>query len=370
MDVYESLGIKKIINGWGTVTMIGGSLMDPEVVKAMSEAARSYVDIRILHKKAGDKIAELLGCEACSITSGAAAGMAISAAACMTKGDASRVLQLPDTTGMPNEVLMLKSHRILYDQALLLTGAKIIEIGVTSAANLRQIETAVTEKTACFFYVAEAERMRGSIPLPLIAEVLRKFNIPIVVDAAAELPPKANITKYLDQGADLAIFSGGKELRGPQSSGLIVGKREWIESCEANNYPYYSIGRSMKLDKETIVGLVKAVELFVKKDYEIQMEAWNTMVAEMIASLSVLPGLLVRRGFPTEPGVQPTIIPRVYITPSSLSASELQARLARMDPAVYIDVQGEEAVVNPQCLEPDQIPIVIDSIRNVMKSPL
>ncbi|MDF2670158.1 MAG: hypothetical protein K0R67_2464, partial [Paenibacillus sp.] len=324
MDFYDTLGIKKIINGWGTVTMIGGSLMDPEVVSAMNEAARSYVDIRTLHKKAGEHIAELLGCEAASITSGASAGIAISAAACMTKGDAARVLQLPDTTGMPGEVLMLKSHRILYDQALALSGAKITEIGVTSAANLRQLESAVSDSTAMFFYVAEAERMRGSIPLPEIVQVLRKYNIPVVVDAAAELPPTTNLTKYLNQGADLVLFSGGKELRGPQSSGLIIGKKELVQYCDANNYPNYSIGRSMKLDKETIAGLVKAVELFVKKDYDLQMEAWEAMVAEMILAWSAIPEVVVRRGFPTEPGVQPVIIPRVYMTSASMSARELQ----------------------------------------------
>ncbi len=367
MGFYDMLGIKKIINGWGTVTMIGGSLMDPEVVSTMNEAARSYVDIPTLHKKAGEKIAELLGCEAASVTSGASAGIAISAAACMSKGDASKVLQLPDTTGMPNEVLMLKSHRILYDQALSLSGAKITEVGVTSSASLKQIESAISEKTALFFYVAEAERMRGSIPLPEIVQVLRKYNIPVVVDAAAELPPKTNITKYLRQGADLVIFSGGKELRGPQSSGIIVGKKELIDYCDANNYPNYSIGRSMKIDKETIAGIVKAVELFVKRDYDLLMERWEAMVSEMITELSTIPDVQIRRGFPTEPGVQPVIIPRVYMKLSSISAKELQKRLIGLNPAVYIDVQGDEAVINPQCLEQDEVKLVIEALRNAVK---
>src|SRR5690606_29757264 len=224
----------------------------------------------------------------------------ISAAACMSRGDPSRVLKLPDTTGMPNEAMMLKSHRILYDQALSLSGAKIVEIGVTSSVTLKQIEAAISEKTALFFYVAEARRMRGSLPLPDIVQVLQKYKVPVVVDAAAELPPKSRITQYLNEGADLVIFSGGKELRGPQSSGLIVGKKELIEFCDANNYPNYSIGRSMKLDKETIAGILKAVELFVEKDYDLQMERWGKLVADMISELSASPELIVRIGFPTE----------------------------------------------------------------------
>src|SRR5690554_2332539 len=128
MRIYEKLGIKPIINGWGTLTKFGGSKMDPEVLAAMNEAAEAYVDIGLLQARAGEYIAELLGCEAASITSGAAAGLAITAAACMTRGDSVRILQLPDTTGMPDEVLMLKCHRILYDQAVGLSGAKRCEI--------------------------------------------------------------------------------------------------------------------------------------------------------------------------------------------------------------------------------------------------
>lgn len=189
MGIYEELGVPKIINGGGTLTKLGGSRMAPEVLAAMNEAAGAFVDLRHLHAKAGARIAELLGVESACITSGAAAGIAISAAACMTGGELHKTLQLPDTTGMPNEALMLKSHRILYDQALQLSGARIREIGVTSGVHVEQVAAAVSERTAMFFYVAEAERMRGSIPLPDIVRVLRRHGIPVVVDAAAELPP-------------------------------------------------------------------------------------------------------------------------------------------------------------------------------------
>lgn len=364
MNIYDELGIKRIINGWGTVTKIGASKMAPEVLAAMNEAAGDFVDILTFHKKAGEKIAVLLGCESVCITAGAAAGIAISAAACMTKGDTAKTLQLPDTTGMPNEVLVLKCHRTLYDQALLLSGAKVREIGATSAAHISQVEAAVTEKTAMFFYTAEAERMRGSIPLSEIAHVLKKYCIPIVVDAAAELPPKSNVLKYLDLGADLVIFSGGKEFRGPQSSGLILGKKELIKACEINCCPNYSIGRSMKIDKETIAGIVKAIELFVQKDYAQIMEQWESMVSQMISSFSTLDGSEVRRGFPVEPGIQPVDIPRVYIKPLHICPKEVRDSLMKLDPAIYVDVQGEEVCINPQCLEDEEVNVVINAIKN------
>lgn len=367
MSIYDMLGIKKIINGGGTLTKVGGSKMDKEVLAAMNEAASAYVDIGTFHARAGEKIAELLGCEAASITSGAAAGLAIATAACMSKGELSKTLQLPDTTGMPNEVLVLKCHRMLYDQAILLSGAKLCEIGVTASANLAQIEAAVSERTAMFLYIAEAERMRGSIPLPEIVRILKKYHIPIVVDAAAELPPKSNVTKYIEQGADLVIFSGGKELRGPQSSGLILGKKLLIEYCNANNYPNHSIGRSMKIDKETIAGITKAVELFVQKDYVLIMERWEVMVSQMISAFSAISGIVVRRGFPIEPGVQPVDIPRVYMKTVNISAKQLQDRLINLNPSIYVDVQGDEIVINPQCLEDDEINIVTQAITNFLK---
>ncbi|PDQ35262.1 MAG: hypothetical protein B5766_06550 [Candidatus Lumbricidophila eiseniae] len=367
MGIYESLGIKRIINCWGTVTKIGGSKMDQEILDAMNEAAAAFVDIGMFHTKAGERIAELLGCDAACITSGAAAGLAITAAACMTKGELSKTLQLPDTTGMRNEVLVLKSHRIHYDQALLLSGAKLKEVGVTSSANVAQLEAAISDRTAMFFYVAEAERMRGSIPLSDIVNVLRVHSIPVVVDAAAELPPKSNITRYLEEGADLVIFSGGKELRGPQSSGLILGDRQLVEYCNANNYPNYGIGRSMKLDKETIAGITKAVELFVRRDYSNIMTHWEGMVSRIVTELSATSNAVVRRGFPTEPGVQPVDIPRVYIEPKKTSAKELQASLADLDPAIYVDVQGKELVINPQCLEKKEVDVVVRAVTTLLQ---
>jgi len=367
MNIYEELGIKKIINGWGTVTKIGGSKMAPEVLVAMNEAAGAYVDIRTLHAKAGEKIAELLGCEAACITSGAAAGIAISAAACMSKGEIAKILQLPDTTGMPNEILVLKCHRILYDQALLVSGAKIHEIGVTSSSNIAQVEAAISDKTAMFFYVVEAERMRGSIPLPEIYKVLKKYNIPIVVDAAAEIPPKSNVTKYLENGADLVIFSGGKEFRGPQSSGIIIGKKQLIDACDENCCPNYSIGRSMKIDKETIAGLVKAIELFVKKDYVLEMKRWEKMVSDMISGLSSVSNIIVRRGFPVEPGIQPIDIPRLYIKLFDMNAKKLKEHLINSDPSIYVDVQSNEVVINPQCLEDEEVNIVINTVINILQ---
>jgi len=367
MSIYDKLGIKRIINCCGTITKIGGSKMAPEVLATMNEAANAFVDIPKFHEEAGKAIANMLGCEGACITSGATAGIAISVAACMTKGDKAKILQLPDTTSMPDEVLMLKCHRILYDQAILISGAKIREIGVTSSAKIDQVKAALSEKTAMFFYVAEAEKMRGSLTLLEISNILKNYDIPLVVDAAAELPPKSNIKKYLDQGADLVIFSGGKEIRGPQSSGIILGDKKLISACNANCCPNYSIGRSMKIDKETIAGILKAIELFIKKDYSKVIKKWDSIVLKIISSLSDLLDILtIRRDFPKEPGIQPIDIPRVFIKPLYTSSDEVQKSLMELNKPICTDIQGEELMINPQCLEDDEITLVIDSIKSIL----
>jgi L-seryl-tRNA(Ser) seleniumtransferase len=362
MGVYEELGVKPMINAWGTITKVGGSRMHPDVLEAMTEASRSFVDIHVLLDRAGQAIARMIGVEAAAITSGASAGLAIAAAACLARTDPARILQLPDTTSMPDEALVLKAHRVLYDQALRLTGVRMVEVGVASFASLEQVEAAISERTAMFFYSAESASSRGSLPLAEIAAILKPHHIPLIVDAAAELPPKSNLTAFLDAGADLVVFSGGKEIRGPQSSGLILGDQEKIGWCRANSYPEHNVGRSMKVDKETIVGLVKAVELFTQRDYDQIYRDWGRMVDSLVEALGEVTGLEVRRGLPTQPGIQPADIPRAYCRPHHTTAAVLQQRLREGQPAVLAGVEGDELALNPQTLDVEEIPAVAAAV--------
>jgi uncharacterized pyridoxal phosphate-dependent enzyme len=362
MGIYEDLGVKKAINAWGTITKIGGSLMDPEVLRAMLEAAESYVDMAELHERAGDRIASLVGVESAFVTCGAAAAIAIAAAACIAGENPVDVMKLPDSSGMPNEILVLKCHRSRYDQGLRIAGGRINEIGLADYVIPDQVEAAITEKTAMFFYLAESEKLRGSLPVARVAELLKKRGIPLVVDAAAELPPPANLTRFIEEGADLVIFSGGKEIRGPQASGLIVGSERLIRACRANSCPNFSIGRGMKVDKESIAGLVKAVELFVRRDFRKAKKSWESIVSLFLDGLSGVPGLAARRGFPLEPGVQPVDVPRVYLKSSKIDTVTLWERLRQGERPIYADRQGDELVLNPQNLLDAEVPIVIERL--------
>jgi L-seryl-tRNA(Ser) seleniumtransferase len=299
------------------------------------------------------------------VTSGAAAGLAIAAAACMAGTDPARVLQLPDTAGMRNEVVVLKSHRILYDQAVRLAGARFVEVGVTSSARIEQVLAAIGDRTAMVLYVAEAIPLRGSLPLAEITSALRGTGIPVVVDAAAELPPVRNLRAFFDDGADLVVFSGGKELRGPQSSGIILGRPDLIAACAANAFPEYGIGRAMKTDKETIAGLVRAVQLFVERDQDADTARWERMTERMVDAIGAHPACEARRGFPIEPGVQPVEIPRAFVR-AEVPAAELLDRLRHGDPAVVASIAGDELVLNPQCLSDDEVEPVIAAVLRAL----
>ncbi|WP_320128804.1 aminotransferase class V-fold PLP-dependent enzyme [uncultured Sphaerochaeta sp.] len=367
-DVYDSLEVRKVINGWGTLTMLGGSVMEKKTVEAMVAASRYFIDLADFHEKAGRKIADLLQVPAACVTSGAAAGIAICAAASMTGMNPANILQLPDTEGMKNEAIMLKCHRNSYDQALLESGMKIVEVGVTASACVEMIEKAINPKTALFFFVSESRDMRGSIPFSEIVKVCKAHNIPILVDCAADIPPAENIRKYLNLGADCVVFSGGKEIRGPQSSGLILGTDpDFIKACSANCCPHHSVGRPMKVDKESIAGLVVAVEQFVKRDYKKISSDWNAWVDQMVVALDSSK-LKAWKGNPTEPGVEPKVIPRAYLSSLTFSAEQLRDMLLEGNPAIRVGIEQGNVAINPQCLMEEQVPIIIKRIDEIMQN--
>ena len=261
MGVYEDLGVKTIINAWGNATLTGGSIMRPEVLASMEEASRSYVWLPELLEKAGERVAELAGVEAAYITSGAAAGIAISVAACMAGTDHDKMLQLPDTTGMKDEVIVQASQIGGYDNMIEIAGGKVVAVGDEHGTNAEQLEAAFSEQTVAlvhFFAYASA----GDVPLEQVIETAHERGVTVIVDAAAEFPPYPVLRRFIDMGADLAIFSGGKGLRGPQCTGLVLGRRDLIEACAVQASPNHGVGRPTKVGKEEIVGLVTALELY------------------------------------------------------------------------------------------------------------
>jgi uncharacterized pyridoxal phosphate-dependent enzyme len=370
MGIYDSLGIRPLINADARLTRLGGSLMPEPVLKAMQEASGCYVDMFQLQRRVGARIAELTRNEAAYVCTGASAGLFLSSLACMVGSDLKAISRLPGLDGVKNEIIIHRAHRIPYDPAVELAGATLIEVGKASQTFTWELEAAINERTAAVLYVAGGHLSRGVLSLEETVRIAHEYGIPVIVDAAAQLPPVENLWHFTrDAGADLAIFSGGKDLRGPQASGLIVGRPELIEACFENGAPHQRFGRPMKVGKEEMVGLLKAIELYLEQDHDARLQRHEEIVQYWIESIGGISGVSVKRSFPNEAG-QP--VPRVVVDwdPEHVPATgaEIQKRLFAGDPAIAVPVAGENAIyITPDTIEPGEEQIIADQVKRVLE---
>lgn len=268
MGFYEELGITRYINAHDTYTIYGGSRMSRKTLEAMREASESFVDIDEMQYVLGKAIAKLTHNEDAYICNGASGGLLLAAAVCMTDGDIFKFSRLPATDNIKNEIIVMRCQRNAYDKAIEASGAKIIEIGDADETLAYELEGVINERTAAIFYFESSNFKRASMPLDQAIEIAHKHNIPIVLDAAAQLPPVSNLWSFTKMGVDMVIFSGGKTLCGPQDSGLILGKEKYIEACRRFGAPVHGICRSSKVSREAMAGLYQAVKDFVTMDPE------------------------------------------------------------------------------------------------------
>jgi L-seryl-tRNA(Ser) seleniumtransferase len=385
MDIYTRLGVRKIVNACGFATELGGSLMAPEVLEAMAQASRWNVDMRELHEKAGKRVAELIGAEAACITSCAAAGVCISIAACITGKDPDKIRKIPEMDGDRKEVIIQAAHRSPFDHAVRQTGAKLVVIGTREHVAPEHLESAINSRTVAMVYVYDTHLPAVTLPFDQVIDICHTAGVPVVVDTAAELPPPSNLQEFLKAGADLVVFSGGKGLHGPQSSGMILGRKDLIEACALNSAPNAdTIGRSMKVGKEEIAGGVMAVELYLKRDHDAVSKGWEETVSYIIKGLEGLPGVKAKRVFPMGK-FRP--IPFVSITLDRALAgqtpSDVVKQLRDGEPPILISHpdtlpvptftggkdrydEEESVVIKPQSLKEGDAEIVIKRLREIL----
>lgn len=283
-NIYASVGVRPVINGVGTVTNLGGSIMPPEVVRAMEEASKYFVPLPELQQKAGARLAEMIGVPAAMVTAGAASAITVATAACIVGGDASKLRQLPDTAELKNEVIQQKTHRSGYEAQMRLVGVKIVPVETPA-----ELDAAINERTAMLHFLNLADP-RGQIKRDEWIRVGRQRGIPTFLDAAADVPPVSNLNGYVKQGFDLVAFSGGKGLFGPQCSGLLLGRQELVDAAQQAISPHDGIGRGMKVGKEEIMGLLAAIERYLKVDHDSEqreMEAKVTYIIQAVAKAGV-----------------------------------------------------------------------------------
>jgi L-seryl-tRNA(Ser) seleniumtransferase len=368
-SIYEELGVRPLINASATLTRLGGSIMPSEVVQAMVEASKHFVNLDELQRAVGERLAALTRNEAAYVSCGAAAGIVQATAACIAGTDPKAIQQLPDLTGLKNEVIIHKSHRNGYDHAVRQVGVKIVEIGYAGHTAPWELERAISDKTAAIFWFQGAMSGRGDLPLEQVIEIANRFNVPVVVDAAAQLPPVENLWRFTEMGAALAIFSGGKDLRGPQSSGLVVGRQDLIEAMRVNGSPNHSIGRPMKVGKEEMVGLLTAVKLYLQMDHEARASQDEEVVAGWCASLNQVAGVRAERSFPNEAG-QPLPRAKVVIDPakSGLNRDQVVEQLNTGEPAIQVSQSGSDALyLNPMTLADGEEQIVLDRLLAILQ---
>ena len=284
--IYQRLGLRPFINAGGSYTRYGGSVMAPEVIRAMEEASGQYVSIQELQEAAGQRISAWLGAEAALVTCGCAAALTLGTAACVTGCDEEKMNRLPDTRGMKNEVVLQESHRVEYDHALRNVGVRLIEVG-----SRQEMEAAIGSRTAMLFFLNMAQH-RGRIQREEFVEIARDAGVPCLIDAAADIPPVENLTDLIGLGFDLAAFSGGKGIRGPQSSGLLLGRKDLVQAAFLNASPNPDrIGRVSKVGKEEIAGLCKALELYLKRDHQADWKRWEQQLEVIAEAFGGIPGI-------------------------------------------------------------------------------
>lgn len=282
------LGVRPLLSCRGHTTIYGGSLMPPEVLRAMAEANDQFVDMYELNQAAGRRIAEVMKTEAALVTAGSFSAMLLGAAACLTGKDPARIEALPHPSWPKRECLIPKGHRVVYDRAYRAAGMNIVQV-----ENTDQLTNAISEKTAMLAGLGSADHIRRTdiISLSELVAIGKKTGVPVLIDAASELPPVASLTRYTGMGADLTVISGGKGLLGPQSAGILAGRRDLIEAAALNHSPNANIGRGMKVGKEEIVGLIAALNRYVDLDHEAEHETWNRKARYLAEQLKDVPGL-------------------------------------------------------------------------------
>ena len=400
-DILQRLGFARIINASGTVTRLGASPIGPEVIAAMSAAAQCSVDIAELQGRASEIIAAATGAQAGIVTSGAMAGLLVGTAACLSGLDPVKMAQLPDTEGMRNKFIVSRSHRNSYDHGVRAAGARLVEVGLPdrlTGCGVRdteawEFERAIDDRTAGILYLARAD---SRPPLADVVRVAHAANLPVLVDAAAELPPAANLRRFIEEGADLVVFSGGKGIGGPSASGILCGRRtlvasallqqldldyvyeDWeppaslIDKRELCGVPRHGIGRSCKVGKEQIVGLLAALLRFTRDDDAVRNDRHAAIVQSLLDALRGVPALRVQRVTDLGHGALP-LVEVVISTGANLpNAAQVAARLRAARPSIHVDATNADQgilMLVPTCLSSGDAPAIGQAFAAALLAP-
>jgi seryl-tRNA(Sec) selenium transferase len=389
-NLYNSLGIRPVINARSFSTKLGGAPLPAEVLDAMREAAACCVRMDQLQDAASREIVAATGAEAGIVTSGASAALTLAAAACLAGLDVSKMNRLPDTAGIPNEIVVHRSHRNDYDHALRAAGARFVEVGFSYHTFAYEVEQAIREDTVALFYQAGGE---GSVlPLDAFIAIAHRHGKPVIVDAAAELPPAAHLRAFVDAGADLVAFSGGKHLQGPQATGILCGRadlilsaalqhqdmdvfpeswplRNLIEEGRLAGPPHHGVGRGFKVGKEEIAGLIVALRRYRSRDLEAEYNRWESDMRIITDAVGSVAGVTAQVQLNPAGRRVPYAVVVIDPAAAAMDAISVVNHLQNGDPPIFVFERfaaRHKIVFMPEALQPGEALVISRRLRGLL----
>lgn len=360
-DLFKELGLRTFINCAGPFTSMTGCLMPDEVLNTIKTTGHQYVDLDTLQNRVGERIAELLNCESAVVSSGCFGAMSIGVAGVISGMDQKIVDQLPDTSGLKNEVILQESHMGGYLRALTNVGVKLVLV-----KSARDLKRAINEKTAMLWFLNKSNNI-GEINDEEWAALGKKYNIPTFNDCASDIPPVDNLFKYTQMGFDMVAFSGGKGLRGPQSAGLLIGKKKYIDAAKLHTPPRSNIGRGMKVNKEEIFGMLVALEIYLAKDHKKEWKMWEQQVKHIQQAANSVDGVTTEIYLPEIANEVPTL--RVNWDQSKVKATyaEVREKLRLGHPSIHIWPDDKTFQITTWMMEPGRERIVAKRVKEALE---
>ena len=360
-DYFRELGVRPFINAAGTYTAMTASLMPPEVIEAITYASRHYVMLDELHDRVGARIAMLLRCEGAMVTSGAASALTLGTAAVLTGVDPRKVVDLPNLAGMKSEVIIQKSHRFGYDHAVRNCGVRLVEVETRE-----EMERAINPQTAMMLFYNN-NNTEGRIRDEEFVQTGKKHGVPTLNDAAADVPPVDNLWKYTKMGFDLVAFSGGKGLRGPQSAGLLLGRKDLIAAARLNAPPNgNSVGRGMKVNKEEMVGMLAALELYLAKDHAAEQREFEARAEAIRSGVAAVPGIKAEIFVPEVANHVPHVRISWDGAAKGMTAADAVNKLRAGEPSIGTRSEGDAVVIGVWMMRPGEEKVVARRLREVL----
>ena len=361
-DYFKELGVRTFINAAGTYTSMSGCLMHPEVMEAINYASNQYANLDDLQDAVGERIAELLGCEYATITAGAFSAITLGTAGVMTGMDPKKAAQLPnDRSGMKYEVILQKSHHIGYAHAIRNAGADLVIVETA-----REMEEAINENTAMMWFLNYGNP-KGRVKYEEFIKIGKKHGIPTMNDCAADVPPVENLWKYTDMGFDLVCFSGGKGLRGPQSAGLLLGRKDLIKAARLSAPPRGdTVGRGMKVNKEEILGMYIALESYVNRDHAADWQLWDDQIDHIIKTVTEVEGVKTEKHVPEIANHVPSLRIRWDQDKIKITPPELREKLKMGHPSIQTVGDDESVGITTWMTNPGEERIVARRIKEIL----